>query len=285
MTSPLLDIEGLEKSYDGSSPALSGINLHVNAGELVALIGSSGAGKSTLLRCINRLVEPSAGSVVFNGRDISGLRGKPLREVRRRIAMIFQGYNLVHRSTAIENVLQGRLGYKSSLAGALSVYSQEERRLAFEALEQVGMADFAYTRVDRLSGGQQQRVGIARALVQQPLLILADEPVASLDPRSSKIVMDQLRRAASELGIACLVSLHQVEFALEYADRVVCLSHGRICCQGRPGELSRETIASIYEEVSRDEEDGSQGAHTAGCACDGDVECAAVPPARGESAR
>lgn len=277
MTSSLLNIEGLEKSYDGSAPALSGVNLQVNAGELVALIGSSGAGKSTLLRCVNRLVEPSGGSVVFDGREMAQLRGKSLREMRRRIAMIFQGYNLVHRSTAIENVLQGRLGYKSSLAGALSVYTQEERLLAFEALEQVGMADFAYTRVDQLSGGQQQRVGIARALVQQPLLILADEPVASLDPRSSKLVMEQLRHAASDLNIGCLVSLHQVEYALKYADRLICLSHGRICCQGRPSELSRETIASIYEEVSRDEEGSAPGSSGQSCACGDAASCGEEP--------
>lgn len=278
-STPLLSIEGLGKSYGGSAPALCGVDLELCPGELVALIGSSGAGKSTLLRCINRLVEPSSGSVRFDGRDMRALGGRELRQARRRMAMIFQGYNLVHRSTAIENVLQGRLGYKGSLAGALSLYSEDEKRMAFEALEQVGMAAFAYTRVDQLSGGQQQRVGIARALVQEPLLILADEPVASLDPRSSQVVMGHLRRAASELGIACLVSLHQVEYALEYADRVVCLSHGRICCQGRPAELSRETIASIYDEVNRDleaeggEGEGSEGAPAAACACEAACSC------------
>ena len=265
MQEALLSIEGLGKSYDGSTPALSGIDLELASGELVALIGSSGAGKSTLLRCINRLVEPSCGSVRFDGRDMLGLNGRGLREARRRMAMIFQGYNLVHRSTALENVLQGRLGYKGSLAGALSLYSEEEKRMAFEALDQVGMAEYAYTRADQLSGGQQQRVGIARALVQEPLLILADEPVASLDPRSSTVVMEHLRRAASELGIACLVSLHQVEYTLEYADRVVCLSHGSICCQGRAGELSKETIASIYEELSADEAQDAPAAVSPAC--------------------
>ena len=209
--SDLLVIDDLSKSYNGKSKALDGINVTVGRGEFVSVIGCSGAGKSTFLRCINRLIDPTEGSIVFNGEDVTKMSKRQLRGVRRRISMIFQHYNLVYRASAIENVLQGRLGYKSSLAGALGLYSEEEKLEAFDILAKVGLAEFAYKRADQLSGGQKQRVGIARALVQDPLLMLCDEPIASLDPRSSRTVMEQLRWACDELGIACLVNLHQVE--------------------------------------------------------------------------
>ena len=160
--------------------------------------------------------------------------------------MVFQHYNLVYRASSIENVLQGRLGYKSALAGLLGLYTEEEKRTAFEVLAEVGLADFAYTRTDQLSGGQKQRVGIARALVQDPLLILADEPIASLDPASSRNVMDHLRRVANERGIAVLVNLHQVDFAIEYSDRIVGLKKGEVVFNGSPFALDRATIENIY---------------------------------------
>ena len=247
-TETLLQVEGLTKSYDGSSKALEGVSFSLNRGEFVSLIGSSGAGKSTLLRCINRLIDPTSGSVVFDGRETSSARGRALREIRRRMAMVFQGYNLVYRSTAIENVLQGRLGYKNSLMGALSIFSEEEKRAAFDALERVGLECCAYMRADQLSGGQKQRVGIARALVQDPLLILADEPIASLDPKSSRTVMEHLRWAADERGIACLVSLHQVEYALEFSDRIIAVSDGKLVFDGAPNDLTPSIIASVYGE-------------------------------------
>ena len=253
MTEALLDVRGLTKSYDGWSKALGDVAMRVERGEFVSVIGSSGAGKSTLLRCANRLIDPTQGSVVFDGRDITHVHGRDLRQVRRRISMIFQHYNLVYRATSIENVLQGRLGYKSTVAGALGLFSESEKRRAFEALEQVGLADFAYTRTDQLSGGQKQRVGIARALVQDPLLILADEPIASLDPKSSRTVMEHLRWAADELGIACLVNLHQVDFALEFSDRIVGLKGGRLVFDGRPDELDEDTIADIYATGESDD--------------------------------
>ena len=253
MTEALLDVRGLTKSYDGWSKALGDVAMRVERGEFVSVIGSSGAGKSTLLRCANRLIDPTQGSVVFDGRDITHVRGRDLRQVRRRISMIFQHYNLVYRATSIENVLQGRLGYKSTVAGALGLFSESEKRRAFEALEQVGLADFAYTRTDQLSGGQKQRVGIARALVQDPLLILADEPIASLDPKSSRTVMEHLRWAADELGIACLVNLHQVDFALEFSDRIVGLKGGRLVFDGLPDELDEDTIADIYATGESDD--------------------------------
>ena len=242
----LLELRGLAKSYDGRARALDGVNLEVRRGEFVSIIGSSGAGKSTLLRCVNRLIDPTEGSVTFDGDDVTQVRGRALRACRRRIAMVFQHYNLVHRATAIENVLQGRLGYKSTVAGMFGLFSEDEKRRAFAILGQVGLSDFAYVRTDQLSGGQKQRVGIARALVQDPLLMLADEPIASLDPKSSRTVMEHLRWAADELGVACLVNLHQVDFALEFSDRIVGLAGGKLVFDGAPDELDEAMIARIY---------------------------------------
>ena len=246
MAEPLLAVQGLTKSYDGWSKALDGVSMAVARGEFVSIIGSSGAGKSTLLRCANRLVDPTQGTVSFDGADVTRVKGRDLRQVRRRISMIFQHYNLVYRATSIENVLQGRLGYKSTVAGALGLFSEEEKRRAFEVLDQVGLGDFAYTRTDQLSGGQKQRVGIARALVQDPLLMLADEPIASLDPKSSRTVMEHLRWAADELGVACLANLHQVDFAMEFSDRIVALKKGRVVFDGAPHLLDEAAIADIY---------------------------------------
>lgn len=244
----LLRVRDLTKCYRDDARALDGVSLDVRKGEFVTIIGASGAGKSTLLRSINRLIEPTDGSVVFDGREVMGLARRDLRLCRQRISMIFQHYNLVRRLTAVENVLHGRLGYKSTLAGAFGLYTEDEKRRAFSALQQVGMADFAYRRVDRLSGGQQQRVGIARALVQEPLLMLCDEPIASLDPKSSRTVMERLRWAADELGIACLVNLHQVDYALEFSDRIVGLAQGRKVFDGAPAELDGRTVRDIYGE-------------------------------------
>ena len=244
--SDLLVIDDLSKSYNGKSKALDGINVTVGRGEFVSVIGCSGAGKSTFLRCINRLIDPTEGSIIFNGEDVTKMSKRQLRGVRRRISMIFQHYNLVYRASAIENVLQGRLGYKSSLAGALGLYSEEEKLEAFDILAKVGLAEFAYKRADQLSGGQKQRVGIARALVQDPLLMLCDEPIASLDPRSSRTVMEQFRWACDELGIACLVNLHQVDYAVEFSDRIIGLRRGKLVFDGTPDELDAKVISYIY---------------------------------------
>lgn len=244
--SDLLVIDDLSKSYNGKSKALDDINVTVGRGEFVSVIGCSGAGKSTFLRCINRLIDPTEGSIVFNGEDVTKMSKRQLRGVRRRISMIFQHYNLVYRASAIENVLQGRLGYKSSLAGALGLYSEEEKLEAFDILAKVGLAEFAYKRADQLSGGQKQRVGIARALVQDPLLMLCDEPIASLDPRSSRTVMEQLRWACDELGSACLVNLHQVDYAVEFSDRIIGLRRGKLVFDGTPDELDAKVISYIY---------------------------------------
>ena len=252
-TNDLLVIENLTKSYDGVTNALDNANVAVRRGEFVSLIGSSGAGKSTLLRCINRLVKPTSGTVVFDGSNICCARGQKLRHARRRISMVFQHYNLVHRSSVIENVLQGRLGYKKPLEGALGIYTEEEKQQAVDLLKLVGLDCCTYMRADQLSGGQQQRVGIARAFLQDPLLILADEPIASLDPKSSRIVMEHLRWGADERGIAVLASLHQVEYAKEFSDRIVGIRHGKVVFDGTPDELDDAMIASIYDGDDSDE--------------------------------
>ena len=242
----LLNIESVSKSYTGKAKALEGVSLTIERGQFVSIIGSSGAGKSTLLRCINRLIDPTSGRVEFDGKEVTKLGKRELRQIRRRISMVFQHYNLVYRSTAIENVLQGRLGYKSSIAGILGLYTEDEKAQAFGILDPLGLAEFAYRRCDQLSGGQKQRVGIARALVQDPLLILADEPIASLDPKSSRAIMEHLRWAADDLGIACLVNLHQVDYAIEFSDRIIGLKDGKLVFDGTPAELDAKAIADIY---------------------------------------
>ena len=242
----LLTVEHLTKSYDGKGKALHDVSLSLRRGEFVTVIGPSGAGKSTFLRCINRLIDASEGSIVFDGREITSMNKRQMREARRDIGMIFQHYNLVHRATAIENVLQGRLGYLSNFRGIFGLYSEEDKRSAFELLDKMGLAEFAYQRADQLSGGQQQRVGIARALVQDPLLMLCDEPIASLDPKSSRVTMEMLRWVSDELGVACLVNLHQVDYAIEYSDRIVALKKGVKVFDGTPDELDAKTISDIY---------------------------------------
>lgn len=265
----LLTVEHLTKSYDGKGKALHDVSLSLRRGEFVTVIGPSGAGKSTFLRCINRLIDASEGSIVFDGREITSMNKRQMREARRDIGMIFQHYNLVHRATAIENVLQGRLGYLSNFRGIFGLYSEEDKRSAFELLDKMGLAEFAYQRADQLSGGQQQRVGIARALVQDPFLMLCDEPIASLDPKSSRVTMEMLRWVSDELGVACLVNLHQVDYAIEYSDRIVALKKGVKVFDGTPDELDAKTISDIYgtpyaHEGAHGVEEENAGAEPAG---------------------
>lgn len=249
----LLNVKNLTKSYDGKHRALDDVSFSLSQGQFVSLIGSSGAGKSTLLRCINRLVDPSSGSITFDGVDITQLKGRALRQQRRQISMIFQSYNLVMRSTVIQNVLQGRLGYKGTIAGTLGLFDDNDKELALYMLERVGLAEYAYVRADQLSGGQKQRVGIARALVQQPKLLLADEPIASLDLKSSRDVLELIQALSNEFGITCLVSLHQVDYALEFSDYIIGISSGRQCCKGTPQEFTDKVINRIYEDGLLDE--------------------------------
>ena len=249
--SPILEIHNLFKDYRGV-PALSDVSLSLRKGELVAVIGRSGAGKSTLLRCINRLIEPSTGRIRVDGVDVVGLGRKGLRTLRTRVGMIFQHYNLVPRLTVIENVLHGRLGLKSLWAGLVGRYSEAEKRRALELLISLGLEAQAHQRCDQLSGGQKQRVGIARALIQDPALILCDEPIASLDPGSAKTIMDQLRRIADDQGITILVNLHQVDVAVKYADRIIGIRAGKVEFEGPPKKLNKKTIAHIYGSESED---------------------------------
>ncbi|MBB6633067.1 phosphonate ABC transporter ATP-binding protein [Cohnella thailandensis] len=243
----LLEIKGLTKKYNAGTVALDGIDLQVKSKEFIAVIGPSGAGKSTLLRCINRLVEPTSGSIDFLGQRVEKANSRDLRHVRSQIGMIFQHYNLVSRLSVLENVLHGRLGYMSSIAGVFNRYSEEDKKKAIALLHKVGLENEVYKRADELSGGQKQRVGVCRALAQQPQLILADEPIASLDPKSSAVVMDAIHRNCTEQGIACLVNLHQVEVAKQYASRIIGIKNGKMVFDGPPEALTDYHAALIYE--------------------------------------
>jgi phosphonate transport system ATP-binding protein len=241
----LLEVENLTKYYKDVR-ALADVNFKLGKGEFVAVIGPSGSGKTTLLRCINRLIEASTGRIVFDKQDMRQLDTQGLRKARTRIGMIFQHYNLVTRLTVLENVLHGRLGYKSGLAGSLGMYTEEEKRMALDMLALLGLEDQVYRRCDQLSGGQKQRVGIARALVQDPRILLCDEPIASLDPSSAKIIMDYLRKVQSELHISVLVNIHQVDIAKKYAERILGFKKGQMVFDGTPATLDRTTIQDIY---------------------------------------
>jgi phosphonate transport system ATP-binding protein len=254
----ILEIKDLRQSYAAGIPVLRGVSLQVEKGEFVGIIGLSGSGKSTLLRCINRLIDATAGEVLVprallaappNGAtiDILKLDRTDLRHVRRKIGMIFQQFNIVKRLSVIDNVLSGGLGYQPALRSTLRIFSREERRHALINLKRVGLLDHAYKRADELSGGEQQRVAIARALMQQPAIILADEPVSSLDPNLSRVVLDILKRICREDGITALVSLHTLELTREYADRVIGLKAGQILFDGATRDLTDAVVAAVYQ--------------------------------------
>lgn len=245
--SDFLKIKNLTKRYDDGTLALNDINLDVSEGEFIAVIGPSGAGKSTLLRCINRLVEPTEGTIELYGTKVEKANKKELRKIRSKIGMIFQHYNLVPRLSVFENILHGRLGYMSSILGILNWYKEEDKRKAIDWLERVGLEKEIFKRADELSGGQKQRVGVCRALVQNPKLILADEPIASLDPKSSQLVMDIIYNNCVEIGISCLVNLHQVEVAKKYATRIIGIKSGRVVFDDLPEMLTDDVIHHIYE--------------------------------------
>jgi phosphonate transport system ATP-binding protein len=244
----LLKIEHLSKVYEDGTRALTDISLDIEDGEFVVLIGLSGSGKSTFLRCINRLVEPTEGRVIWNGVDITAASGPELRKIRRNIGMIFQQFNLVKRSSVMTNVLSGRLGYLPSFPTVLGWFSRAERERAMRSLERVGMPEKAWNRADALSGGQQQRVGIARALMQQPKLMLADEPVASLDPATSHSVMKYLEQLNREDHITVICSLHFLSLARRYGTRIVALKAGRVVYDGLPGDIDETRFKEIYGE-------------------------------------
>jgi len=238
----LLKIDKLSKSYDAKVWALKDISLTVNEGDFVILLGLSGSGKSTLLRCINRLVEPTKGNIEFNGADVLNAGNNDLRHIRSQIGMIFQQFNLVKNLTVLTNVLTGRLGYH----GSISEFNAEDKALAFKCLERVGLTGFAYQKIKRLSGGQQQRVAIARALMQKPKLILADEPVASLDPATADSIMQYLGELNSKDGITVICSLHFLSLARKYGSRVLALKDGEIAYQGKPIDIDEQRFKEIY---------------------------------------
>lgn len=248
----LLELKNVTKYYNQEAPALADVSFSVEEGEFVSIIGPSGAGKSTLLRCINRMIEPSSGEITFDGVNTLNLHKNDLRKLRTKIGMIFQHYNLVDRLTVIENVLHGRLGYKSTLAGIMGQYSDEEKGQAIRIIEILGLSEQVYQRCDQLSGGQKQRVGIARALVQNPRLILCDEPIASLDPNASKIIMDHLRNICAKMKITVIVNLHQVQVALKYSDRIIGIKQGKVVFDASPNDLSNQQIYDIYGSESGD---------------------------------
>ena len=249
---PLLQVDDVSKVYKNGVQGLSHVSFSVEAGEFVAVIGPSGAGKSTLLRFINRLQDITSGRVLLRGEDISRASGKKLRAMRARIGMIFQNYNLVYRLSAIQNVLHGRLGYMPSWRGALGLYAEEDREKAAALLEEIQMGDFLNARAADLSGGQKQRVGIARAFMQEPALLLADEPIASLDPSSAKIVMDRLHAMAKRRHTACLVNLHQIGAAKAYADRIIGLRRGTVVFDGPPEALTDAAVETVYGAPARE---------------------------------
>jgi phosphonate transport system ATP-binding protein len=242
----MLQVIHLTKIYDGGVRALDDVSFEVPSGQFLAVIGLSGSGKSTLLRCINRLVEPTEGRILWNGEDITAATPEEMRRIRRRFGMVFQHFNLVHRSSVLTNVLAGRLGYVNPAWSLMNRFPRKDVEKAMKQLERVGIADKADQRADELSGGQQQRVGIARALMQDPEMILADEPVASLDPVLAHSIMKHLEEINNQDGVTVLCSLHFLDIVHRYADRVVALNEGKVVFQGLPAEIDDAKFKEIY---------------------------------------
>ncbi|MFC5278257.1 phosphonate ABC transporter ATP-binding protein [Halorubrum rubrum] len=271
-----LDVTDLRKTYPTGDEALKGVDLSIDGSETTAMIGPSGAGKSTFIRCINRLTEPTAGTIELDGTDLIGLDDDGLREARRDIGMIFQEYNLVERLTVMENVLTGRLGYVSAWRAFRRSFPPEDVERAYGILDRVGLDGMENKRVDELSGGQRQRVGIARAVVQQPTILLVDEPTSSLDPETSNTVMRLLTEIAAERGVPVLINIHEVDLAVEHADRIVGLHDGEVVFDGPTAELGDDALDRVYRGgdppesgesravTAADDGDGSVGDRFAG---------------------
>lgn len=244
----MIEFQDVGKVYPNGTVGLKDVNLKVEDGEFIAVIGRSGAGKSTLIRAINKMHAVTSGKLLVDGTDVSKLEGKALRRLRRKIGMIFQSFNLVTRSTVIKNVLTGFVPDLSWWRSLFGIFPQECKVKALEALDKVGILDKAYSRVDQLSGGQQQRVALARTLAQSPKVILADEPVAALDPVTARQVMDDFKRINEEMGITVIINIHHVELALEYARRVVGIKSGEIIYDGPSSKVDDRVLAEIYDE-------------------------------------
>lgn len=260
----MLEIRNLTKIYDDGTRALDNVSFDVQSGEFLIIIGLSGSGKSTLLRCINRLIDPTEGHIIWNGKDITKAPPKALRAYRRKIGMIFQHFNLVKRSSVITNVLAGRLGYVQPWKSAVHKFPDKDRKAAYAALERVGITDQARKRADELSGGQQQRVGIARALMQEPDMILADEPVASLDPVLAHTILGYLEKMNKESGMTIVCSLHYLDLVQRYATRVIGLKDGRIVYTGTREEIRAMTDQEFKDIYGEEAERVSAGAFSEG---------------------
>ena len=248
----MLKVEHLYKNYPNGTQALKDVSFEVEDGEFLAVIGLSGSGKSTLLRCINRLIEPTSGTILWNGIDVTAAPTSELRNIRRQIGMIFQQFNLVKRSSVLINVLSGRLGYINPWQSLGNYFSPADKKRALANLEQMGLSEKAYIRADSLSGGQQQRVGIARALMQEPKLMLADEPVASLDPVLAHSILRYLEQLNKERGITVLCSLHFLDLVHRYATKAIALKDGEVVFQGLPKQIDDDQFKAIYgQEAER----------------------------------
>ena len=244
----------VSKTYPNGVQALVDVNLEIEQGEFVAVIGLSGAGKSTLIRTVNKMIDITSGELYVNDIDVSKLEGKQLRKFRRKIGMVFQSFNLVNRTTVIKNVLASRVADMSLLKSILGLYSKQDKIKALEALDKVGILEKAYIRADQLSGGQQQRVALARTLAQDPEIILADEPVASLDPVMAAVVMEDFQRINEELNISIIINIHHVDLALKYAQRIVGIQAGKFVYDGKVSDINNDILKKIYgRELSEDE--------------------------------
>jgi phosphonate transport system ATP-binding protein len=252
MSEPLLSIRSLEKVYPNGFQALRGVSFDVHPGEFLVIIGLSGSGKSTLLRCLNHLTPPTGGQILLHGRDIARVSGPEVRQLRQKMAMIFQHFNLVGRHSVLGNVLSGALGRTGTLRSVLGLFGREETERALGYLDLVGIRDKAYVRADHLSGGQKQRVAIARALMQGPELLLADEPVSALDPATCHTVLDYMEKVNRELGLTILCNLHFLSLVRRYATRVVALKGGELVFQGKPTDIDEEWFRAIYGESARE---------------------------------
>ena len=250
----MIKFDNVNKVYSNGLHALKNVSLEIKQGEFVAIIGLSGAGKSTLLRTINRMHDISEGSLTVNGQEVYDFSGKDLRKFRRKVGMVFQSFNLVTRTTVINNVLTSRVPDMPLWKSIIGLYSKEDKVIALEALDKVGILDKAYVRADQLSGGQQQRVALARTLAQKPEIILADEPVAALDPITAKQVMDDFKKINKELNMSVLINIHHVDLALKYADRVIGIKAGEIVYDGPATKVDSEVLKQIYgRELAADE--------------------------------
>jgi len=256
----MLEVVDLQKTYPTGDEALKGVTVSVRGSETVAMIGPSGAGKSTFIRCVNRLTEPSGGEVHLDETELTALGDDALRSARRDIGMIFQEYNLVERLTVMENVLSGRLGYVSVWQAFRRSFPAEDIERAYEILDRVGLDGMENKRVDELSGGQRQRVGIARAVIQQPKILLVDEPTSSLDPETSDTVMRLLTGIAAEREVPVLINIHEVDLALEHADRIVGLHDGELVFEGPPSELDQQALDQVYRGAEVPENTGTEEA-------------------------